>query len=283
MFDFIAMDRDTDNVRVDVLHLSPPCQYWSPALTVAGVNDEANIAILFSCHELACVFEERFKIWGTNGETIATKGIASCTSDYSFGDRYENKIINGGCTEHQGQKLGAVEGAKLIDQDAWPRTDPRKRFSPTKEAQHRQGGYESASSELSSPYDEGIAVAGPWRSVLTTDIAAVPIALMKLRRWDPRAREMKLDTSTMVVHFNRVSRKTRLYDQRIAWGVYLGPESDYNSNGRIHGDMPQISKLADIQALSKALDVIDAIRAIDEGLSQELRDIKLLPIRTPSL
>ncbi|KAH9900435.1 hypothetical protein F4778DRAFT_781971 [Xylariomycetidae sp. FL2044] len=99
--------------------------------------------------------------------------------------------------------------------------------------------------------------------------------VLQLRRWDPRAREMKLDTSTMVVHFNRVSRKTRLYDQRIAWGVYLGPESDYNSNGRIHGDMPQISKLADIQALSKALDVIDAIRAIDEGLSQELRDIKL--------
>ncbi|KAH9886601.1 S-adenosyl-L-methionine-dependent methyltransferase [Xylariomycetidae sp. FL2044] len=52
MFDFIAMDRDTNNIRVDVLHLSPPCQYWSPAHTVAGINDEANIAILFSCHEL---------------------------------------------------------------------------------------------------------------------------------------------------------------------------------------------------------------------------------------
>ncbi|KAF7535834.1 hypothetical protein G7054_g5082 [Neopestalotiopsis clavispora] len=37
---------------VDVLHLSPPCQFWSPAHTVAGVNDEANIAVLFSCREL---------------------------------------------------------------------------------------------------------------------------------------------------------------------------------------------------------------------------------------
>lgn len=37
---------------VDVLHLSPPCQFWSPAHTVAGKNDEANIAVLFSCYEL---------------------------------------------------------------------------------------------------------------------------------------------------------------------------------------------------------------------------------------
>ncbi|KAI1364092.1 S-adenosyl-L-methionine-dependent methyltransferase [Xylaria arbuscula] len=39
-------------VRVDVLHLSPPCQVWSPAHTVAGVNDDANSAALFACHEL---------------------------------------------------------------------------------------------------------------------------------------------------------------------------------------------------------------------------------------
>ncbi|KAK6068978.1 C-5 cytosine-specific DNA methylase [Seiridium cupressi] len=38
--------------HVDVVHLSPPCQFWSPAHTVPGRNDEANIAVLFSCHEL---------------------------------------------------------------------------------------------------------------------------------------------------------------------------------------------------------------------------------------
>lgn len=37
---------------VDVLHLSPPCQFWSPAHTVPSANDEANIAVLFSCREL---------------------------------------------------------------------------------------------------------------------------------------------------------------------------------------------------------------------------------------
>ncbi|KAI0417753.1 S-adenosyl-L-methionine-dependent methyltransferase [Xylaria grammica] len=50
IFDFIISN--SLKVRVDVLHLSPPCQYWSPAHTVAGVNDDANIAVLFSCHEL---------------------------------------------------------------------------------------------------------------------------------------------------------------------------------------------------------------------------------------
>ncbi|KAI0155105.1 S-adenosyl-L-methionine-dependent methyltransferase [Xylariaceae sp. FL1272] len=50
IFDFIANDQTAH--RVDVLHMSPPCQYWSPAHTVEGKNDEANIAVLFSCHEL---------------------------------------------------------------------------------------------------------------------------------------------------------------------------------------------------------------------------------------
>ncbi|KAJ8126085.1 hypothetical protein O1611_g7553 [Lasiodiplodia mahajangana] len=50
IFDFIT--NGDIKIRVDVLHLSPPCQFWSPAHTCAGVNDEANIAVLFSCHEL---------------------------------------------------------------------------------------------------------------------------------------------------------------------------------------------------------------------------------------
>lgn len=38
--------------RVDILHLSPPCQFWSPAHTVAGKNDEHNVAVLFACTHL---------------------------------------------------------------------------------------------------------------------------------------------------------------------------------------------------------------------------------------
>jgi len=51
IFQFIA-DASKSRIRVDVLHLSPPCQFWSPAHTVEGVNDEANIEVLFSCREL---------------------------------------------------------------------------------------------------------------------------------------------------------------------------------------------------------------------------------------
>ncbi|KAJ2991802.1 hypothetical protein NUW58_g2386 [Xylaria curta] len=50
IFEFITSE--DSKLRVDVLHLSPPCQFWSPAHTCAGVNDDANIAVLFSCREL---------------------------------------------------------------------------------------------------------------------------------------------------------------------------------------------------------------------------------------
>ncbi|AEO65078.1 uncharacterized protein THITE_36773 [Thermothielavioides terrestris NRRL 8126] len=33
---------------VDILHVSPPCQFWSPAHTVAGRDDDKNSAVLFA-------------------------------------------------------------------------------------------------------------------------------------------------------------------------------------------------------------------------------------------
>lgn len=50
MHDFIV-DKDIRH-RVDILHISPPCQVWSPAHTRPGQNDEKNLAILFSCTHL---------------------------------------------------------------------------------------------------------------------------------------------------------------------------------------------------------------------------------------
>ncbi|KAI1388065.1 S-adenosyl-L-methionine-dependent methyltransferase [Hypoxylon trugodes] len=58
MYDFIISMRDS-TIRVDILHLSPPCQYWSPAHTTPGTNDDANIAILFACHELVKILRPR--------------------------------------------------------------------------------------------------------------------------------------------------------------------------------------------------------------------------------
>ncbi|KAI0888516.1 S-adenosyl-L-methionine-dependent methyltransferase [Annulohypoxylon maeteangense] len=58
MYDFIIEMRHS-HLHVDVLHLSPPCQYWSPAHTTPGVDDDANIAILFACHELVKILRPR--------------------------------------------------------------------------------------------------------------------------------------------------------------------------------------------------------------------------------
>jgi DNA (cytosine-5)-methyltransferase 1 len=55
--DFIISKSTT--CTVDMLHLSPPCQFWSPAHTVAGKNDEHNIAVLFSCGDLVEKFRPR--------------------------------------------------------------------------------------------------------------------------------------------------------------------------------------------------------------------------------
>lgn len=57
IFQFLA--ETPASCRVDVLHLSPPCQFWSPAHTVPGVNDEANIAALFACHHLLGLLKPR--------------------------------------------------------------------------------------------------------------------------------------------------------------------------------------------------------------------------------
>ena len=39
-------------IRVDALHLSPPCQFFSPAHTRESARDDENIFALFGCHDL---------------------------------------------------------------------------------------------------------------------------------------------------------------------------------------------------------------------------------------
>ncbi|TAQ88962.1 hypothetical protein B7494_g2725 [Chlorociboria aeruginascens] len=48
-----------DDVKVDILHLSPPCQYFSPAHTVDGQDDEMNIASLFAVASVLGVVKPR--------------------------------------------------------------------------------------------------------------------------------------------------------------------------------------------------------------------------------
>ncbi len=46
-------------VKVDILHLSPPCQFFSPAHTINGVDDEMNTASLFAVQAVIEVTKPR--------------------------------------------------------------------------------------------------------------------------------------------------------------------------------------------------------------------------------
>jgi DNA (cytosine-5)-methyltransferase 1 len=48
-----------EDLRVDILHLSPPCQIWSPAHTRPGINDEQNFASLFAVMALVSKVKPR--------------------------------------------------------------------------------------------------------------------------------------------------------------------------------------------------------------------------------
>ncbi|KAG5664531.1 hypothetical protein KAF25_008265 [Fusarium avenaceum] len=51
--EFLLSPQTTDtNMRVDVLHFSPPCQFFSPAHTHASAQDDENIFALYSCNQL---------------------------------------------------------------------------------------------------------------------------------------------------------------------------------------------------------------------------------------
>ncbi|PVH80036.1 S-adenosyl-L-methionine-dependent methyltransferase, partial [Cadophora sp. DSE1049] len=47
--DLVAMINANTNLRVDILHLSPPCQVFSPVHTRVGKNDQQNFDSLFAC------------------------------------------------------------------------------------------------------------------------------------------------------------------------------------------------------------------------------------------
>ncbi|KAI0904311.1 S-adenosyl-L-methionine-dependent methyltransferase [Ustulina deusta] len=50
IFNFIELETSTP--YADLLHISPPCQPFSPAHTIPGKNDEANAAALLACAEV---------------------------------------------------------------------------------------------------------------------------------------------------------------------------------------------------------------------------------------
>jgi DNA (cytosine-5)-methyltransferase 1 len=50
--EFCSLHDAEGKLIVDILHLSPPCQVWSPAHTIPGKDDEMNFCSLFAVQEL---------------------------------------------------------------------------------------------------------------------------------------------------------------------------------------------------------------------------------------
>jgi DNA (cytosine-5)-methyltransferase 1 len=109
MDDFIKSD--AHQYRVDILHLSPPCQVWSPAHTIPGQNDDVNIAALFCCSEL--VGKTRPRLF-TLEETF---GMLHGRFELFF-----NALV-GGFTDH-----GFSVRWRIVNFAAWGLCQPRKRL-----------------------------------------------------------------------------------------------------------------------------------------------------------
>ncbi|KAK8085963.1 hypothetical protein PG994_000937 [Apiospora phragmitis] len=111
---FALLSEVPDNgpeLHVDVLHLSPPCQFWSPAHTVEGKNDEQNIAALMSCHQLIQKFRPRLF---TLEQTF---GILDLRFEYYF-----NALLVG-FTQH-----GYSVRWRILRLENWGLPSPRKRL-----------------------------------------------------------------------------------------------------------------------------------------------------------
>jgi DNA (cytosine-5)-methyltransferase 1 len=57
--EFFELGQGNEMMKVDILHLSPPCQFFSPAHTVDGKDDELNSASLFACGNILDVVRPR--------------------------------------------------------------------------------------------------------------------------------------------------------------------------------------------------------------------------------
>lgn len=125
---------DTVHMRVDILHFSPPCQFFSPAHTHAAAHDDENIFALFGCNQLLKNLRPRIV---TVEQTFGLTHDQHChyfhtlLGDFTqFGYSYRWKIVRL-CT------WGAAQERKRLIIIA---AAPGERLPPFPEATHSQGG-----------------------------------------------------------------------------------------------------------------------------------------------
>ncbi|KAI8632937.1 S-adenosyl-L-methionine-dependent methyltransferase [Xylariaceae sp. FL1651] len=91
IFDLIKNLEDSTD-HSDLLHISPPCQVWSPAHTRSGKNDSANVAALFACAKILerrrpriCTGEQTFGLLFDRNQEFFNALVGQYTAlGYSF-------------------------------------------------------------------------------------------------------------------------------------------------------------------------------------------------------
>jgi ribonuclease HI len=91
--------------------------------------------------------------------------------------------------------------------------------------------------------------------------------ILQLRRVTSQHR-IVVEHDTLVVYIDGAWRNKGYRNAQAAFGVYFGPQSDYNMWGRLSPELPQTSTRAEIEALAHALDRINGICEQDTSLNQ---------------
>ncbi|KAL1626146.1 hypothetical protein SLS54_002980 [Diplodia seriata] len=76
------------------------------------------------------------------------------------------------------------------------------------------------------------------------------------------------DENTVVIRIDGACRGNGTPAAKASYGIYVGPNSRYNTHGLLPASLPQTSTRAEVEALHHSLDVIDNITKQDFKLSR---------------
>ncbi|KAI9649072.1 hypothetical protein NHQ30_001639 [Ciborinia camelliae] len=131
--EFAALPDPRQDLLVDILHLSPPCQVFSPAHTVPGQNDDMNYASLFGVEAAIkkarpriVTLEQTFGIMHPINKP-AFNGVIRCYTDLGFDVSWQVVKFQGYGTPSRRTRLiiiAACPGETLPHMPQYTYTDP---------------------------------------------------------------------------------------------------------------------------------------------------------------
>ncbi len=263
IFQFIKQDPKSTQ-RVDAMHISPPCQFWSPAHTVPGVNDEANIASLFACHELVkrlrprvFTLEQTFGILDPRFEHYFNALIYGFTQySYSLRWRVVDLLIWGNPAKRRRLiMIGSCPGEKLPP------------FPPPRHSERPKPG------DGTRPY---VTVRQVLRKIMSSTTMRHPLHLCQKDPWDPNVPLQRTITCSGGIGNYHYSGR-RFFNLR-EYATLQGFPVDYefrssNVKKQIGNAFPPCVVKTIYQHIKKCLYYVDRIFQFEEDETSEPSDI----------